>query len=402
MEKSYRMLENLKGFTKEDGDSTELAFRKLLILIIALTCCLCGLCWSALYFVIYGTQLTTFLPLLFVIIVGSAIFISHFLCNYKVLVYAQIICIMWVTALIQWSIGGIDQSGYVTAWALVGPIVALIFLSLRESIIWMAMFVLIIFISAVFKPSIHDHIPYTSEHAKSLFYIMNIGIASSVLFAASAWFAVTIKKEKSITDNLLLNILPEEVAEELKANGKVEPKYFENVTVLFTDFKDFTKTVAILSAKDMVTEINHCFSAFDEIVSRYHIEKIKTIGDAYMAVSGLPMPDAKHAENVVNAAKEIAAFMVDRYAKMGDKTFQIRIGINSGGIVAGIVGVKKFAYDIWGDTVNTAARLEQNSEAGRINISQTTYDLVKDKVSCTDRGEIEAKGKGQLKMYYVT
>lgn len=396
------MIEKLKGFAKKHGDSKELAFRKLLILFIALTCCLCGLCWSALYFVVFGPGLTAFLPLSFVIIVGAAIFISHFLRNYKILVYAQILCIMWVTTLIQWSIGSIDKSGYVTAWSLVGPFVALIFLSLRESIIWMVMFVFIIVISVVFKPSINDHKAYTSQQSNSLFYIMNIGMASAVVFAASAWFAITIKKEKSIADNLLLNILPEEVAEELKANGKVEPRYFENVTVLFTDFKEFTKTVDKLSAKDMVTEINYCFSTFDEIISRYHIEKIKTLGDAYMAVCGLPLPDQKHAENVVNAAKEIAAFMVERYAKMEDKTFQIRIGINSGSIIAGIVGVKKFAYDIWGDTVNTAARMEQSSEAGKINISQATYDLVKDKFKCEYRGEIEAKGKGHVKMYYVS
>ena len=132
------------------------------------------------------------------------------------------------------------------------------------------------------------------------------------------------------------------------------------------------------------------------------MEKIKTIGDAYLAVAGLPSADPKHAENVVRAAIDINAFMQDRLAKLGNSTFEIRIGIHSGSVVAGIVGVKKFAYDIWGDTVNTAARMEQNSEAGKINISATTYELVKDKFDCVYRGEIEAKGKGMLKMYYVS
>ena len=132
------------------------------------------------------------------------------------------------------------------------------------------------------------------------------------------------------------------------------------------------------------------------------MEKIKTIGDAYLAVAGLPSADPKHAENVVRAAIDINAFMQDRLAKLGNSTFEIRIGIHSGSVVAGIVGVKKFAYDIWGDTVNTAARMEQNSEAGKINISAPTYELVKDKFDCVYRGEIEAKGKGMLKMYYVS
>lgn len=395
------MLEKLKGFAKNDTDSAELAFKKLLILLIALTCCLCGVCWSGLYLVVFGAGLIAFLPFLFVIIVGSAIVISHFLYNYKILVYAQILCIMWVTAFIQWSIGSIDQSGYVTAWSLVGPIVALIFLSFRESIIWMLMFIVIIVISVVVKPSIPGIHVQTSEQTKALFYLMNIGMASSVVFAASAWFATTMKNEKSISDNLLLNILPEDVAQELKVNGKVEPRHFENVTVLFTDFKDFTKTSGTLTSKELVAEINQCFSAFDNIITRHNIEKIKTIGDAYMAVCGLPMADPKHAENVVNAAKEIAHFMAARYTEMGNQTFQIRMGIHSGSVVAGIVGVKKFAYDIWGDTVNIAARMEQNSEAGKINISQITYELVKNTFTCEYRGEVHAKGKGMLKMYFV-
>ncbi len=136
-------------------------------------------------------------------------------------------------------------------------------------------------------------------------------------------------------------------------------------------------------------------------MGKYGIEKIKTIGDAYLAVCGLPSNDEHHAEKVVQAAKDIRAFMQQRRQQLGDKTFDIRIGIHSGDVVAGIVGVKKFAYDIWGDTVNTAARMESNSEPGKINISQVTYELVQDKFTCTFRGEIEAKGKGMLKMYFV-
>jgi len=210
-----------------------------------------------------------------------------------------------------------------------------------------------------------------------------------------------LKIEKKKSDDLLLNILPGEVAEELKETGHSEARFFNDVTVLFTDFADFTKAGERMSPQELVDELHICFKTFDDIVTRHGIEKIKTIGDAYLAVCGLPLPVAAHAVQAVHAAQEIMQFMIARKEQLKDKAFGIRIGVHSGSVVAGIVGVKKFAYDIWGDTVNTAARMEQNSEAGKINISQTTYELVKDKVKCTYRGEIDAKGKGMMKMYYV-
>jgi class 3 adenylate cyclase len=200
---------------------------------------------------------------------------------------------------------------------------------------------------------------------------------------------------------LLLNILPHEVADELKAKGYASARMYDHVTVIFTDFVDFTSASEHMLPHDLVQELDICFKKFDEITSKYNIEKIKTVGDAYLAVCGLPKTDAAHAINVVCAAREIADFMLNRRAQLGDKTFEVRIGVHSGNVVAGIVGVKKFAYDIWGDTVNTAARMEQNSEAGKINISETTYELVKENFRCAYRGEIEAKNKGMLKMYFV-
>lgn len=209
-------------------------------------------------------------------------------------------------------------------------------------------------------------------------------------------------KEKKQNEDLLLNILPEEVASQLKNTGKSAAKQFDNVTVLFTDFVNFTEASERLSPEALIEELDACFKAFDEITSKYNIEKIKTIGDAYLAVAGLPTEDPKHAENALKTAVEIIAYMDNRLAKLGsERTFRIRIGLHSGSVVAGIVGLKKFAYDIWGDTVNTAARMEQYSEAGKINISETIYELVKDKFNCEYRGEVEVKGKGVMKMYYV-
>lgn len=233
------------------------------------------------------------------------------------------------------------------------------------------------------------------------------GFSLVAIFAGVFFFQRNrIKKGKKLSDELLLNILPEEVAEELKAKGEADAKLIEHVTVLFTDFKGFTAMSEKLSPKELVRDIHECFSAFDNIIAKYGIEKIKTIGDAYMAAGGLPTPNNTHALDVVRAAIEIRQFIEEGKARkmaLNQPYFEIRIGVHTGSVVAGIVGVKKFAYDIWGDTVNTASRMESSGEAGQINISESTYDLVKNTHGLTfqSRGKILAKGKGELEMYFV-
>lgn len=213
-----------------------------------------------------------------------------------------------------------------------------------------------------------------------------------------------ISKEKQRSEELLLNILPSETAEELKATGAAKAKSFENVTVLFTDFKNFTRASELLSAEDLVQEINYCYSAFDRIVTKYGIEKIKTIGDAYMCAGGLPVANTTHPIDVVKAGLEMVQFIEnnkqERLSK-GQPFFELRLGIHTGPVVAGIVGIKKFAYDIWGDTVNTASRMESSGETGRVNVSGATYELIKNRFTCEHRGKIKAKNKGEIDMYFV-
>jgi adenylate cyclase len=215
---------------------------------------------------------------------------------------------------------------------------------------------------------------------------------------------IEIQAEKQRADLLLANILPEATALELKANNRVKPVKYDAVTVMFTDFKGFTNIAAHLSPEVLVEELDRCFSLLDEIVAKYGIEKIKTIGDAYMCAGGLPIVTQDHAYQVVKAAiemqKGIMAHMIENQAA-GRPVFGMRVGVHTGPVVAGVVGRRKFAYDIWGDAVNTAARMEQSGQVDEVNISEATYQLIKDRFQCTARGRIHAKNMGEIEMFFV-
>lgn len=251
------------------------------------------------------------------------------------------------------------------------------------------------------------------EQQRIIQWAFVIGILGMIVFSAILYnrFKVTqtqkkvIEKERNRSDELLLNILPLKVANELKVNGKSLARHYAQASVMFADIKNFTKVAEKLSPEELVAEIDFHFKAFDGIIGKYNVEKIKTIGDAYMCASGLPEPDAKNAVNIVLAALDIQAFMEQTRKEREAKNipfFEIRIGIHTGPLVAGIVGMKKFAYDIWGDTVNIAARMESAGETGKVNISQSTYLLIQDNdLLCEYRGKIGVKNKGELDMYFV-
>jgi len=213
-----------------------------------------------------------------------------------------------------------------------------------------------------------------------------------------------IEIEKDRSDRLLLNILPEETAEELKSKGTATPKFYKMASVLFTDFKGFTKIAEKLSPQELIEELNECFLEFDKIIDKHNLEKIKTIGDAYMCAGGIPVANTTNHIDIVKAGLEIKEYMDkiknEREAK-GQDYWELRIGIHTGEVVAGVVGKNKFAYDIWGDAVNTASRMESSGIPGKVNISGLTYELIKDQFECTYRGQIQAKNKGEIDMYIV-
>ncbi len=215
---------------------------------------------------------------------------------------------------------------------------------------------------------------------------------------------ISLATEKQKSETLLLNILPAETAEELKQTGTARSKSFSSVTVMFTDFKNFTSASEKMSPEQLVTEIHNYFSFFDSVMDKYNIEKIKTIGDSYMCAGGIPEENNSHPADVVKAALEIQHFINQQKKEkqsLNEMFFELRLGIHTGPVVAGIVGTKKFAYDIWGDTVNVASRMESSGEVGRVNISGSTYDLIKENFACEYRGKITAKNKGEIDMYFV-
>ena len=263
---------------------------------------------------------------------------------------------------------------------------------------------LTLIVTVIFQSNITSHFggldPYISQ-------IVNISITGFICLILIASMSILIDKseeslmaEQKKSDDLLHNILPANIVRDLKESGKTIPKRHKNVTVLFTDFEGFTELVASISAITLVNELNEIFGQFDQIMEETEVEKIETIGDAYMAACGLEKEITNHAANCIRAAQMMQSYLEERN-KSHEIKWRMRVGIHSGTVVAGVVGKKKFAYDLFGDTINTASRIESAGEVGKINISSSTYKLIKNEFVCFSRGKIHAKGKGKLEMYFV-
>ena len=215
---------------------------------------------------------------------------------------------------------------------------------------------------------------------------------------------IIVDRQKNEIEHLLLNVLPKEVAKELQLTGRATPRHYKSVAVMFTDFRGFTLLTDHMSPDELVAELDACFNVFDEIIAKHGLEKIKTIGDSYMCASGIPVEDDMYVLKIVRAGLEIQQYITlnnERRLEKGQEPWYLRIGIHVGPVVAGVVGKMKYAYDIWGSTVNIASRMESNGEPGKVNISSATYELIKDYYECSHRGKISAKNVGEIDMYFI-
>lgn len=335
-------------------------------------------------------------------------------CNSYLLVLSIMISFIWL------STGGLTLTPNDPAFSALYPVIALLVLGRRWALFWLLAAIALVIVNGI--PGLigvdlpvgmnPEWVPWflilsLIGHAVLLYVFVSILESSRDRAHTQLQVANTaLAAEQEKTESLLLNILPAEVAEELKLTGRAEAHEFEHVTILFSDFKNFTSISEHMTPKDLVAELNACFYAFDNIMDTYSLEKIKTIGDAYMAASGLAHSSPQPAD-VIRAALEMQAFLTEHGAEndaLDKPSFVMRVGIHTGPVVAGIVGVKKFQYDVWGDTVNTASRMETNGEAGKVNISEATRSLVADEpdLAFAPRGKVEVKGKGDLEMYFVT
>jgi class 3 adenylate cyclase len=252
-------------------------------------------------------------------------------------------------------------------------------------------------------------LPHVPTDYFALFLGFNILLMMMVILVillgnVNKMYELEIEKQQKQVEKLLHNILPEETAQELKNTGQATPKHYKMVSVLFTDFKGFTNIAEKLTPHEVIEELNKCFLVFDEICEKYNLEKIKTIGDAYMCAGGLPVSNNSNPIDAVKAGLEMQNFMEkwkQEQIKNQKPIWELRLGIHTGEVIAGVIGKNKFAYDIWGDTVNLASRMESAGEVGKVNISETTYELIKNDFQCTFRGDIDAKNKGKVKMYFV-
>ncbi len=398
------MLKYIESYAHKDDDSPDEAFQKRLLIIISTFLLFCGTAWTLMYYLMFGWTIPAVAAVLFTANALISMIVSHRLKKHLILVYSIFFACTLAPVIAQWSMGSMQNGGLTIIWGFLTPLGVLIFTSIRPAIFFMAIFVICVLITAIYQPVFPgSHLVATDTMIKVL-YSMNICISFTVLFITCAWFVHTIKAEKNVSESLLLNILPSDVAEELKKFGKVEPTSHENCTVLFTDFKGFTEISGTITAKELVAEINHCFGAFDEITTKYKIEKIKTIGDSYMAVGGNFSGKDCTPFHVVSAGIEMQEYIRKRKLerkKEGKFSFEMRVGVHCGPVVSGVVGVKKFQFDIWGDTVNSASRMQSNGEAGEVNISGTTYELIKDKFDFEYRGMLPVKGKGEMAMYFA-
>jgi adenylate cyclase len=385
-------------------DDEELRHKKALLVLIAVLILPVSVVWGSLYLG-FGSPVGVVPYVYFAVSLGSlAIFARtrHF----QRFLVTQLLDILLTTTAGQMLVGGFLPSGAVGLWGILAPLGALVFLEVRRAVRWFGAFVAVFLLTGLAGEVFFSDADLPVSFTSTMLALNVIG-AASVAFTLLATFAhqrnaalTALRSEQEKSEALLLNILPRSIAERLKGAAQTIADDFSEASILFADVVDFTQLAQRLPPAQMVGILDRLFSHFDVLVDRHGLEKIKTIGDCYMAAAGVPIPCPDHARRAALLALEMRDVFATS-AVAGQPGLELRIGINSGPVVAGVIGTKRFLYDLWGDAVNTASRMESHGTPGEIQITRATYELLKDEFVCGPRGTIPVKGKGPMETWYL-
>jgi len=393
------LLKTVENVGADPTDSEEIRIQKRMLVAVTGIVTAFAVVWGLVYWLL-GEPGAGIIPLGYSVLTAINLVIFSRTKRYRLFRTTQLLLLLILPFALQFVLGGFVGGSAVTLWGLMAPLGALVMQGRREAVAWMIAFSVLLVASLVLQPSMEIENDLR-EGVVPLFFLLNIFAVSLTAFLVLNYFVgqrdriqAQLEIEQAKSDTLLLNVLPEEVAEDLKNHGETKARSYESVSVLFADLVGFTSYAESVSPDEMIALLTAVFTRFDEIAERHSVEKIRTIGDSYMAASGVPVARADHAEILARAALEMI-----EYVSGADVEF--RVGINSGPLVAGVIGTTKFQYDIWGDTVNTASRMESSGEPGRIQISERTYELLKGHFECVPRGLVKMKGKGELPTWWL-
>jgi adenylate cyclase len=380
----------------DTSDSDETALRKRLAVVLCAGTLPLTLLWSAVYLAV-GVPIAAAIPGFYTAVtpINTAIF-AHTL-NFRFYRFTQLLLILLLPWLVTLSLGGFKQSSVVIIWAALCPLGSLLLEDLRSTSFWIVGFVVLLILSAALQPALSP--AALPEPFVTWFFVLNVGAVITITFGLLYYFVGRRNFFQQRAEMLLLNILPKEISDALKAEQRTIADQYTAVSILFADVVGFTPMAATMTPMELVGLLNQVFLCFDELIEKYDLEKIKTIGDCYMVASGVPRSRADHATALVNLALDMQATVAG--TRFGGRELALRIGINSGPVVAGIIGRKKFTYDLWGESVNLASRMESHGRARCIQITRSTYELVKDAFRCEALGSIEVKGAGQMEVWHV-
>ena len=382
----------------DPNDDDDIRLRKSLLVVCAIPFIFAGLAWGLMY-IAFGEFLAGAIPFSYGIV--SLLSIVHFGATgrYRFFVFSQLTLILLLPFLLMLALGGFVQGSAVVLWALICPMGAMLFDEPRNAPRWFLAFLGLVVLSGLLQPYL-DFSNNLSSDVVTFFFVINLIGVASIIFLMVFYFVGQKNAFQERSEALLLNILPKEIAAILRNEKRTIADHFEGASVLFADVVDFTIMSEKMTPTELVSLLDEVFSRFDMMVEKYGLEKIKTIGDCYMVASGIPRPRADHAQVLTRLAVEMRDYL-SRHEFQGRK-LAMRIGVNSGPVVAGVIGRKKFAYDLWGDAVNTASRMESHGREGSIQITRATYEQIKHDFVCEPRGLVNVKGKGDMEAWFVT